>query len=257
MAENPEVAKQFEKLKALQDEGNVRGMMDTLGELFKTVSRTFKPDDLTHSLQTLRGTIATLKADTDRCQGRFEEAFKSWLPDSKNQQVYALLQFELRQLIRTFFAEVEGTVYSLRQVILWAHERGEIELSIPETALLREEAYRFDSGTKRAKAITAFSSTLDSFLLTLTIVPRVFKSSASLNLSQYGWQAFRELLEVRNAVTHPKELLNLVVDAQVITKVLPAARTWYYKTLLAMVADPLLTGVLLNGLDEGASKSTR
>ena len=244
MKEDPEVTRLIAELERLKREGNVQGVMTKLGGLFKTVSRTFRPTDLAHSLQTLRGTIAALKGDTDRCQARFEEAFKVWLPDSKNQDAYGLLQFELRQLIRAFFSEVDGTVYSARQVILWAHERDEIELSIPETALLREETYRFDQKSKTAQARPAFNSTLDSFLLTFTILPRLFKAASTLDLSQYGWQAFRELLGIRHAVTHPKKLVYLVADANIITKILPAARVWYYTSLLAAVHDPLLPAVV-------------
>lgn len=244
MNEDPEVTRQLAEIEDLKGQGNVQGVMNKLGELFKTVSRTFRPTDLSHSLQTLRGTIAALKGDTDRCQARFEEAFEVWHGDVKNQEAYALLQFELRQLIRTFFAEVDGTIYSARQVILWASERGEIELSTPEIALLREEAYRFDQKSKTAQARPSFNSTLDSFLLTFTILPRLFEAESQLDLSQYGWQAFRELLEIRHAVTHPKELINLAVDEKVITKILPAARSWYYTCLLEAVHDQQLSAVV-------------
>lgn len=244
MAEHPDVTKLFGTLKNLKEAGDVRGMVDKLGELLQTVSKTFKPDDLAHSLQTLRGSVATLKADTDQCQRRFEIAFTAWLPETKDQGKYALVQFETRQLIRTFFAEVDGTIYSMRQVLLWAQERGEIDLSIAESALLREEAYKFDSNAKSAKVIPSFLSSVDSFLLTFSIMPRLFASASSLDLSKYGWQAFRELLEVRHSVTHPKQIIHLVVDAKVITKVLPAARSWYYDSLIAAVADPELSAVV-------------
>jgi hypothetical protein len=244
VSEDPEVTRQLAQLEALKRQGDVHGVMEVLGEVLKTVSRTFRPTDLAHSLQSLRGTVGALKGDTDRCQARFEEAFEAWRAKTKDQAAHGLLHFEVRQLIRTFFAEVDGTVYSARQVILWAHERSEVDLSIPEIALLREESYRFDQKTKTAQARSAFNSTLDSFLLTFTILPRLFKAESSLDLSEYGWQAFRELLEIRNAVTHPKEIINLVVDAKVITRILPAARSWYYASLLAAVKDPLLPGVI-------------
>ncbi|RIK35434.1 MAG: hypothetical protein DCC58_20505 [Chloroflexi bacterium] len=244
MSNDPEVKRHVEKLEALQREEDVQGVVDALGELLKTVSRTFRPTDLAHSLQSLRGTVSVLKGDTDRCLVRYELAFRDWLSDTRDQEKHKLLQFELRQLIRTFFAEVEGTMYSARQVILWAHERGEVGLSVPEQALLREESYRFDSKAKAAVAKPAFGNALDSLLLTFTVIPRVFGSQSSLDLSRFGWQAFRELLEVRNAVTHPKELINLVVNAEVVTKKLPAARKWYYGSLVAAVDDAELRDLL-------------
>jgi len=156
--------------------GKPKEVLVALRTYLDTVNRTFKPTDLTHSLQSFRATVATLKKDTDRCQDRYEQAFKVWLGDRNNQAAYELLQFELRQLIRTFFAEVEGTIYSGRQVILWSYERGEIDLTAPEVALLREESYRFNRKTKKAESRPVFSSTLDTLLLTLTVLPRLFGS---------------------------------------------------------------------------------
>lgn len=235
---------QLQDLQALMREGNPQKVMEGLGTFLRTVSSTFKPSDLAHSLQSLRATVDTLKKDTDRCLQRFQSALSAWLSDTKDMERHALLQFELRQLIRTFFAEVDGTVYIIRHVILWAHERGEVELTPPELVLLREESYRFNRKRKKAESRQAFSSTLDSFLLTFTVVPRVFNRESLLDLSKHGWEAFQKLLDVRNTITHPTELINLVVDAEVITKTLPDARKWYYDSLVAAVPDPGLAPIV-------------
>jgi len=67
----------------------------------------------------------------------------------------------------------------------------------------------------------------------LTIAPRLFKTESIIDLSKHGWRSFRDLLQVRHATTHPKEIVSLVVDADVITKGLPAARGWYDRSLLS------------------------
>lgn len=230
-------------LEGLMQANKPMELIEAMGTYLKTVSENFSPRDLQHSLQSLRGTIATLKKDTDQCYARYQEASKSWVQD-KQKESYELLQFELRQLIRTFFAEVEGTIFSGRQIILWANERGEIELTLPEQALLREESYRFNRKTKRAESRATFNSTLDAFLLTLSVLPRLFGSESTLDLSRHGWESFQGLLEVRNAITHPKDIINLVVDADVILRTFPEARSWYYAVLVGAVHDPLLLEVL-------------
>src|SRR5437588_11371483 len=89
-------------------------LIPALREFLKGISRDFVPKDLAHSLQYLRGTVESFKKDTDRCQERYRESFRSWGGDRGSPALYELLQFELRQLIRTFFAEVDGTIYAAR-----------------------------------------------------------------------------------------------------------------------------------------------
>lgn len=54
---------------------------------------------------------------------------------------YHDVAFQFRALLRTFFAQVEGTTYILRQMALWAHDRSEIALS-------NEELYRLSEGER-------------------------------------------------------------------------------------------------------------
>lgn len=208
------------------------------------MSQSFRPTDLVHSVKVLTGTIGLLKKDTDVCQARYESSFASWAKSRSSIDLFEILQFELRQLIRTFFAEVDGTLFSARQLLLWAHERGEIELAVPEIALLREEAYRFDRKSQSAVVRSNFSSTLDTLLLTLTLLPRVFSASGPLDLSLDGWSQFQRLLGVRNSITHPREIRSLVIETDLVLKGLPAARSWYYSELMKAVPEPSLVSVL-------------
>jgi hypothetical protein len=238
----------LEDLERLKAEGKPVELVAALGAYLKDVGKNFIPNDLDHSLQFLRGTVRILKEDTDRCQERYHEAFRAWAIDKQARETYKLLQFELRQLIRTFFAEADGTIYAARQVLLWAHDRKELLLLIPELALLREESYRFNRRSKKAESRPAFNSTIDSLLLTFSLLPGLRSSGFVLNLSDHGWECFQKLLEVRNNITHPKQLTHLAVDAEVITQILPAARSWYYRALAMAVGDPELTdAVVLTG----------
>jgi len=238
----------IEDLERLKAEGKPVELVAAVGAYLKNVGKNFIPNDLDHSLQFLRGTVSILKQDTDRCQERYHEAFRAWATDRQAQETYKLFQFELRQLIRTFFAEADGTIYAARQVLLWAHGRGELSLSIPELAVLREESYRFNRRSKKAESRPAFNSTIDSLLLAFSLLPGLRSSGFVLNLSDNGWECFQKLLEVRNNITHPKQLTDLAVDAEVTTQILPAARSWYYRSLAMAVGDPLLTeAVALTG----------
>jgi hypothetical protein len=70
------------------------------------------------------------------------------------------MQFNVRQLIRTFFAEVDGTLYAIRRVVLWAHQRGELSLTAAEVAVLREETYKFNPSKPNASFVVLIASYL-------------------------------------------------------------------------------------------------
>jgi hypothetical protein len=206
-------------------------MLAAIGTYLTAAEENFTPTDLRHSLQYLNGTVVYLREDSDRCYTLFADSFRRWLADSKNTELHKEFQFNVRQLIRTFFAEVDGTLFAMRQVVLWAHERGELDLSPAEVAVLREETYRFNPRNRQVEAKDAFNSTKDSFLIAFTYLPRLLVPAFKLGLSDNGWECFQRLLDVRHELTHPKRSTRFVVDSEIITTTLPRARVWYYELL--------------------------
>lgn len=215
--------------------GDTKKFLAAMKQTISSMSREFKPADREESFRYLNSTVGLLRKDSDRSFGLFQESFSSWADDSQNAELLEEMQFRVRQLIRTFFAEVEGTLYAARRVILWAHERGELPLNTAEIAVLREETYKFNPRTREAEARPAFNTTKESFLLVFTILPRLTNPGFQLDLTDNGWECFQKLLDVRHELTHPKEMIKLILDAEVIMTIMPRARVWYYESLKGAV----------------------
>jgi hypothetical protein len=211
--------------------GDPKKFLVAMKQKISSMSKEFKPADREDSFKYLNRTVALLRKDSDRSFGLFEESFSNWATDSQNTELMEEMQFRIRQLIRTFFAEVEGTLYAARRVVLWAYERGEISLNTAEIAVLREETYKFNPRTREAEARPAFNTTKEAFLLVFTFLPRLTNPDFKLDLTNNGWERFQKLLEVRHELTHPKEIIKLILDADTIMEIMPGARVWYYESL--------------------------
>jgi hypothetical protein len=211
--------------------GDPKKFLAAMKQTISSISREFKPANREESYGYLSRAVGLLRKDSDRSFSLFEESFSNWAADRQNTELVEEMQFRVRQLIRTFFAEVEGTLYAARRVILWAHERGELTLNASEIAVLREETYKFNTRTREVEARSAFNTTKEAFLLVFTFLPRLTNPEFKLDLSDNGWEYFQKLLEVRHELTHPKEIIRLIVDADTIMKIMPNARVWYYESL--------------------------
>ena len=211
--------------------GDPKKFLAAMKQTISSISSEFKPADRMESFAYLNRAVGLLRKDSDRSFSLFEESFSNWAADSQNTALVDEMQFRVRQLIRTFFAEVEGTLYAARRVILWAHERGELPLSTAEVAVLREETYKFNTRTRKVESRPAFNTTKETFLLVFTFLPRLTNPEFQLDLANNGWGHFQKLLEVRHELTHPKEVFRLILDADTIMKIMPSARVWYYESL--------------------------
>ncbi len=246
MAEKEDKPKpvRFEDLKHLRDPFE---QLKGLKEVIASVTASFTPADLAQSLKYLTGTVAILRKDTERCYSEYLAAARLCVESTRAGTVvdptaHEHLLFHCRQTIRTFFAEVEGTAYAMKRVAMWAGERNELSLTVADIAVLREESYRFNPRKRVAEARPGnYSKTADSVVLAFAYLQRLFNSPVALDLSNDGWECFQQLLELRNNLTHPKDVLSLVVDVEVLLRILPRARTWFYESLQSLVAAAPVT----------------
>ncbi len=170
-----------------------------------------------------------LQRDAKRCMAMCHEA-RSPLLESRplTPAEYHELIFWYGNLVRAFVSEVEGLLYVMRRIIIWAHGRDEVELTPGEAVLVREIEYRFDAKRKRVEEREGrHNRLLENFLLVFQLLPRVFRSSFSLDLGTRGWAAFQKVVEVRNAITHPKTPKDTLLDASLFA-VIPDAAGWWY-----------------------------
>jgi len=127
---------------------------------------------------------------------------------------YNELLFWYRTLIRTFFAQVEGTIYIMRQNVVWAYERGEFKLSPAELSLLKEETYEFKDN--KIKIREKYNTFYDNFSLAFKYFSKFFNPSFESNKSDQGRQMFRRLLDGRNSISHPKNFEDTVIPSEII-----------------------------------------
>jgi len=169
-----------------------------------------------------------LVADTKRC---LEECLriKSELGDGAIPPTeYAEMGFWYRGLARATMSYAEGLLYVMRQLIVFAEDRGDLRLSDGESWLVRERQWAFNPNAKerekRIKERGRFNRLLENFVLTFDLFPQIFGSSFEIDYSDKGWKSFQELIELRNSATHPKtvddvllrpEWPNLIKDAAV------------------------------------------
>src|SRR5688500_8894151 len=84
-----------------------------------------------------QATFEALARDTRRCFdacAEIREAITSAksMTNEAPVDLYFDQDFWRRALLRSFLSEVEGLLFVMRRIILWAHDRGELQLSIGE-----------------------------------------------------------------------------------------------------------------------------
>jgi hypothetical protein len=100
--------------------------------------------------------------------------------------------FRRRNLIRTFFALVEGSIFGLKQIAL----NTELSLSEGEISLLEEKSYELrDNG--KVKANTKYLKLLPNFRFAVQTFARAFCPSYQLKVDNQGWECFRKAFDIR------------------------------------------------------------
>jgi hypothetical protein len=125
---------------------------------------------------------------------------------------------------------VEGLLYVMRRLIIFAHERGEIELSPGDSVLVRETVFTFNVRRKRIEEKDAPNRLLENFVLTFSLFPKVFASEFEVNYGDHGWEKFQMLVKMRNILTHPKSV-NDTLLAPELPNTLRDATVWFYTNM--------------------------
>jgi hypothetical protein len=143
-------------------------------------------------------------------------------------------QFDRRTYIRAFFASVEGLMFAFNQTAIAACDGGFLKLEPAEVAVLREETYHLsDNG------IPSVSKKYASFLPRCRFVVAIFARSLGVEyrvpVDGAGWQAFREAVDIRDRVTHPRSLENGQLSDEDL-QLVHQAHDWY-EGILASVFE--------------------
>ncbi len=149
-------------------------------------------------------------------------------------------QFWRRTLVRSLFACIEGINHRMKFIDLELAGINSVKLSPADHALLIEESYELDDKgyaiPKKNKIRIA-----ENLLFTLRITASLCKASFLIDKSKDYWWCFKESLKIRNRITHPKSLEDLVISDTELKVIVKTAK-WYF-TLVRDVVTILLSYV--------------
>ncbi len=127
-----------------------------------------------------------------------------------------------RALIRSLFAEIEGTTAAMRQIVLWAHERGEYSLSETEQARLSEKH--------------RFNTCKDNFKLSFKHFTLLFESPYLVNKNSSEWNTFLKSIKIRDGLMHPKSPLGFQVSGDM-AKDINETLQWFTETYRELITS--------------------
>lgn len=173
-----------------------------------------------------------LGKDTRRCMDMCLDLKAKILPGEQpvDQESYTDLNFWYRNLIRAFVTEVEGLLFVMRRIAVWAYDRGEINMSIAEAVLARETEYRIDARRKRIEERERSNRLLENFILAFSLFPQVFRANFQINYGDQGWEAFQKVVEARNSLTHPKSPEDTLLKPDMYDTI-SRASAWFYSRI--------------------------
>lgn len=114
-----------------------------------------------------------------------------------------------RDMVRTLFAAIEGMSWVYRE-----HVRSlliTLDLLTPSADMaLRERSFTI---TERGDILEQQRFvTLPSIIRLTTRQAQLIAPECNIDVSQPGWQAFKATIDVRNRITHPKTITDLIVE---------------------------------------------
>lgn len=151
------------------------------------------------SIEYLNGMVRYFDGDTRKFYGLATQAMAKVAKNGfKDGPEFAEWQIYERALIRALFAEIEGTTAAMRQVVLWAHDRGEFSLSEFEQANLSEKH--------------RFNKLKDNFSFSFKYFTTLFNSPYTVNKQSTEWTTFLRSIKIRDGVIHPKTPMSFQVS---------------------------------------------
>jgi len=132
-----------------------------------------------------------------------------------------IIQYELRTLVRTFFASVEGTVSLLKQWVIEYHQQGFLTLDIGERIILTNVKYDLTNAGK-VKPKDDYQRLRDDVKFIFALWEEKINPAFHPEISGKEWINFLDLIKIRNSLMHPKSVEDLQVNFEVAEKVLRA-----------------------------------
>lgn len=150
-------------------------------------------------------------------------------PEALNSTEEIVQFWAARSTVVGYMRFVESSIYSMKQVILSVREEelSELVTHAELFALQGKKAFINNKGEIDIK--DEYFRVLDDVVFTFLMFSKVFSADFKIDKSDEGWRAFRELVNIRNRITHPKGTDSLMVSGTDLG-VCMTAEKWFEKT---------------------------
>ena len=124
-------------------------------------------------------------------------------------------QYSKRCYVRTLFAAIEGTLYCFKQLLLKKYK-------LEPTTLNDKEALKLEKDEQGKP----YLNLLSGIEFTIPLVDRVFKTEMNLETGGNLWEYLKESNDIRNRITHPKDINTFdITDDEI--KIIDDVADWY------------------------------
>jgi hypothetical protein len=158
-------------------------------------------------------------------------------------------QFWRRMLVRSFFAQVEGTCYRMKQYVKTAAPFFDhIQLSNQQKAKLDD--LRYDPENDRICQEESYIDLASNVIYSFEIFAEAHGDESAIDLDrgqQPRWASFKHSISLRNRVTHPKRAADLEIGNDEVSDLIEASE-WYEARIAE--AKELALGRARKELDE-------
>jgi hypothetical protein len=173
--------------------------------------------DLYNDLEELRGMTRLLIDDGNMLRPKIAEGN----PDpSDDEKAYR------RFYVRAVFALVEAFVEQHRRLVIHLCEAGKIELRENKLNQLREIKQILDAGGVVMEEEPNYMRIFDKIKEVYKAAAGGFSSPLTVTFGDDHWREFKEAMEIRNQITHPRTTQDCLIFELSLQKVI-AAHEWF------------------------------
>jgi hypothetical protein len=147
-----------------------------------------------------------------------QHTLREWTPARGSKDI----QFWRRTYVRALFAFVEAQIWFYKTYALMAVEGGLAHLTVGELALLNELQFDLEKGKVREQK--KFLPVAENFRFAVYILAKAYRSTYVLDVSGKEWSWFREAIDIRNRITHPKVPTDIIISDEESNKLLHVGR---------------------------------
>ena len=173
--------------------------------------------DLYNDLEELQGMTRLLIDDVKMLRPKIGEGNPDPSDDAKAYR---------RFYVRAVFALVEAFVEQHRRLVIHLCEAGKIALSENKLSQLRQTKRILDPGGAVVRDEPNYMRIFDKIKEVYKAAAAGFGSTLTVTFGDNDWREFKEAMEIRNQITHPKNIQDCWIFELSLQKVI-AAHDWF------------------------------